>query len=60
MTELSNAKAALHRNDMEQSPFPLATTVDLVQDVATDCSVVASLCAGTARTERGQARVIQD
>ena len=26
--------------------------VDLVQDVTTDCSVVASLCASTARTER--------
>ena len=28
------------------------TKVDLVQDVATDCSVVASLCALTARSER--------
>lgn len=27
--------------------------VDLVQDITTDCSVVASLCAATARTERG-------
>lgn len=27
--------------------------VDLVQDAATDCSVVASLCSGTARVERG-------
>lgn len=32
-------------------------TVDLVQDAATDCSVVASLCAGIARTERGHTRV---
>lgn len=31
--------------------------VDLVQDVASDCSVVASLCAGTARAERGHPRV---
>ncbi|KAL8824402.1 MAG: hypothetical protein Q9191_005081 [Dirinaria sp. TL-2023a] len=31
--------------------------VDLVQDVTTDCSVVASLCAGTARAERGHPRV---
>ena len=31
--------------------------VDLVQDMTTDCSVVASLCAGTARAERGHARV---
>ncbi|KAF2466646.1 calpain-like protease palB/rim-13 [Lindgomyces ingoldianus] len=27
--------------------------IDLVQDAATDCSVVASLCAGIARSERG-------
>ncbi|KAA6416166.1 MAG: Cysteine ase [Lasallia pustulata] len=32
--------------------------VDLVQDMTTDCSVVASLCAGTARAERGHARII--
>ncbi|KAF2685818.1 cysteine proteinase [Lentithecium fluviatile CBS 122367] len=28
-------------------------SIDLVQDAATDCSVVASLCAGIARAERG-------
>ncbi len=33
---------------------------DLVQDVTTDCSVVASLCAATARSERGNADVIMD
>ncbi|KZF25017.1 PALB protein [Xylona heveae TC161] len=32
--------------------------VDLVQDITTDCSVVASLCAGTARAERGHAKII--
>lgn len=31
--------------------------VDLVQDMTSDCSVVASLCAGTARAERGHSRV---
>ena len=31
--------------------------LDLVQDVTTDCSVVASLCAATARAERGYPRV---
>lgn len=31
--------------------------IDLVQDMASDCSVVASLCAGTARAERGHPRV---
>jgi hypothetical protein len=31
----------------------IAGKTDLVQDVLTDCSVVASLCATTSRTERG-------
>lgn len=31
--------------------------MDLVQDAATDCSVVASMCAGIARTERGHDQV---
>ena len=29
------------------------TTMDLVQDAASDCSVVASMCAGVSRVERG-------
>ncbi|KAI9040087.1 calpain-like protease PalBory [Aspergillus affinis] len=33
---------------------------DLVQDVLTDCSVVASLCATTSRLERGMGKVIID
>ncbi|KAK4497365.1 hypothetical protein PRZ48_011816 [Zasmidium cellare] len=32
---------------------------DLVQDAATDCSVVASLCAGVARSQRGHPRMMQ-
>ena len=31
--------------------------IDLVQDITTDCSVVASLCATTARSERGNPNV---
>lgn len=31
--------------------------VDLVQDVTSDCSVIASLCAVTARAERGHSHV---
>ena len=31
--------------------------IDLVQDITTDCSVVASLCATTARSERGNTNV---
>jgi hypothetical protein len=34
-----------------------ANPIDLVQDVTTDCSVVASLCAGIARGERGYSKV---
>lgn len=34
--------------------------VDLVQDITTDCSVVASLCAATARSERGNTNVKSD
>ena len=33
--------------------------IDLVQDAATDCSVVASLCAGVARAERGHAKLLR-
>jgi len=32
-------------------------TIDLVQDAANDCSVVASICAQVARGERGHAKV---
>ena len=35
----------------------LAHGNDLVQDITTDCSVVASLCAASARSERGYADV---
>jgi calpain-7 len=31
--------------------------IDLVQDITTDCSVVASLCAGTARFGKGHGQV---
>ncbi|KAI6813258.1 cysteine proteinase [Hortaea werneckii] len=33
--------------------------IDLVQDAATDCSVVASLCSGIARAERGHAKILR-
>jgi calpain-7 len=33
--------------------------VDVVQDAATDCSVVASLCAGVARAERSHAKIMR-
>ena len=31
--------------------------IDLAQDIATDCSVVASLCAGIARVRKGHGKV---
>ncbi|KAI9761733.1 MAG: transcription factor TFIIIC subunit tfc4 [Chaenotheca gracillima] len=37
---------------------PSRDVVDLVQDVTPDCSVVASLCAGTARGERGHTKIL--
>lgn len=33
--------------------------VDVVQDAATDCSVVASLCAGVARAERSHVKILR-
>ncbi|KAL8796613.1 MAG: hypothetical protein Q9195_001003 [Heterodermia aff. obscurata] len=36
----------------------LPARVDLVQDLTADCSVVASLCAGTARSERGHPKIL--
>ncbi|KAF2105952.1 hypothetical protein BDV96DRAFT_508599 [Lophiotrema nucula] len=35
-------------------------TIDLVQDAATDCSVVASLCAAIARAERGHDQMLSN
>lgn len=35
----------------------VSAQTDLVQDVLTDCSVVASLCATTSRLERGLDKV---
>ncbi|QIX00984.1 hypothetical protein AMS68_006501 [Peltaster fructicola] len=34
-------------------------TIDLVQDASTDCSVVASLCAGVARALKGHSRLLK-
>ncbi|CAI6338442.1 unnamed protein product [Periconia digitata] len=37
-----------------------ARSLDLVQDASTDCSVVASLCAGVARAERGHEEILSN
>lgn len=34
-----------------------AGEIDLVQDITTDCSVVASLCASTSRASKGHGKV---
>lgn len=50
---------ALHPNGRD-GIVPLMSSlrpIDLVQDAASDCSVVASLCAGVARAERGHDQV---
>lgn len=47
---------ALHELEPTNGIGPVMSvdaTADLVQDVLTDCSVVASLCATTSRAERG-------
>lgn len=45
--------------DIESDEIFMTTTkdIDLVQDITTDCSVVASLCAGTARASKGHSKV---
>jgi hypothetical protein len=51
--------AAEHREvDRHASVMAAVHEMDLVQDITTDCSVVASLCALTARTEKGHGKVI--
>jgi calpain-7 len=39
--------------DISQPTMLTTNTIDLVQDVTTDCSVVASLCAAAVRAEAG-------
>jgi calpain-7 len=47
--EIFGADARIFPEDGEQT--------DLTQDVVTDCSVVASLCAGSRREEKGFGKV---
>lgn len=54
----SQPSARVADKDLKAGPTMISQgKVDLVQDITTDCSVVASLCAGTARAERGHAKV---
>ncbi|KAJ6144186.1 hypothetical protein N7470_008081 [Penicillium chermesinum] len=53
--ELLQARNEIEQTTTATSPvMSVANTTDLVQDVLTDCSVVASLCAITSRSERGR------
>ena len=45
------------RRGDEASLMTAAHDLDLIQDITTDCSVVASLCAGAARANRGHPNV---
>lgn len=61
--ELSNAQKVIFAGwrrllDTHGSVDGPANEPDLVQDITTDCSVVASLCAGVARAKKGHAKVI--
>lgn len=50
-------KAETHQSGGIQPTMLADKKIDLVQDMTSDCSVVASLCAGTARAESGHTRV---
>ena len=55
---LSPPKSRESKSPAEGGPIMMAEhDIDLIQDVTTDCSVVASLCAGTARASHGHSRV---
>lgn len=48
--------------NVDVNPGPGMTAskkIDVVQDAATDCSVVASICAGVARAERSHAKILR-
>ena len=56
--ELLRATNADHESrDASEPLMSVSDSSDLVQDVLTDCSVVASLCATTSRSERGLGNV---
>ncbi|KAN0114868.1 cysteine protease PalB [Hyaloscypha variabilis] len=42
----------------DETAMAASEDIDLVQDITTDCSVVASLCAGTARARKGHGKLL--
>lgn len=59
MSHLLRARQPDTATDVLEPVMSVTETTDLVQDVLTDCSVVASLCATTSRAERGLGKVRQ-
>ena len=47
-----------HADNGREAAMFAGEDIDLVQDITTDCSVVASLCAGTARARKGHGKVL--
>jgi calpain-7 len=47
-----------HEHSGDEASMIAVDDIDLVQDITTDCSVVASLCAGTARARKGHGKVV--
>lgn len=60
MSQLLRARQPVTTTDFVEPMMSVTETTDLVQDVLTDCSVVASLCATTSRAERGLGKVTSD
>jgi calpain-7 len=44
-------------DDIDEASMVALNEIDLVQDITTDCSVVASLCTGIARAMKGHPKV---
>lgn len=57
MSDLLQARQQNTVSEAREPALSAINTTDLVQDVLTDCSVVASLCATTSRSERGLGKV---
>lgn len=54
----TSGSEAVREVDRDASAMTAVHEIDLVQDITTDCSVVASLCAGVARAHKGHEKVI--
>ncbi len=56
-SEPGNSKPIGRERSGNETAMAASEDIDLVQDITTDCSVVASLCAGTARAHKGHGKV---